>query len=179
MSLCLEQVKTLLIQYIAYQELRKKYRSAGDIVRFYRKSASTLIGYLQTKSELFDKDWIDDWFPSEEIEDQTKPRRKRKKKKKSDNDPEDTDEDDLIVGPKPPKTSMKGIRSNCRNYKVDLSIHGEIALGLDLLFRVKMGYSRDDGKDAIKKWKTFDFTKTLTTNPLELRLKKSKETPFL
>ena len=21
-----------------------------------------------------------------------------------------------------------------------------------------MGYSRDDGKDAIKKWKTFDFT---------------------
>ena len=61
--------------------VEKKYRSAGDIVRFYRKSASTLIGYLQTKSELFDKDWIDDWFPSEEIEDQISQDEKERKRK--------------------------------------------------------------------------------------------------
>ncbi|MDC3236823.1 hypothetical protein OAT73_06170 [Candidatus Poseidoniaceae archaeon] len=139
--------------------VEKKYQTAGDIVRFYRKSASTLIGYLQTKSELFEKDWIDDWFPSEEIENQNKPRRKRKKKKKSDNEPEDTEEDDLIIGPpKPPEDFDEEHSFELQKLQGGFSIHGEIKLGLDLLFRVKMGYSRDDGKDAIKKWKPFDFT---------------------
>ena len=49
----------------------------------------------------------------------------KEEKEKSDNDPEDTDEDDLIVGPPNRlKTSMKGIRSNCRNSKVDFLFTG-------------------------------------------------------
>ena len=149
---------------VAHTEHRVKriesdYKYGGDVIRFFRQSAARLIEYLQVKKELFEKDWIDDWFPSEEIENTSKPKkRKRKKKQKNPTEDEINDEDDTIIGPPPPPEDL----TKNHSWELDkipggFSIHGDIKLQVDYLFTVKMAYARDDGKDPIKKWKPFDF----------------------
>lgn len=153
------------------------YKYGRDIIRFFRQSASQLIEYLQVKKELFEKDWIDDWFPSEEVENSSKPKkRKRKKKKKNPTEDEVNDEDDTIIGPPPPPEDL----SKNHSWELDkipggFSIHGDINLQVDYLFTVKMAYARDDGKDPIKKWKPFDFdVKNLTIEESGIVVEKSE-----
>ena len=139
--------------------IESNYQYGGEIIRFFRQSASHLIEYLQVKKEQFEKDWIDDWFPSEEIENSSKPKkRKRKNKKKNSTEDDVNDEDEIIIGPPPPPEDL----SKKHSWELDkipggFSIHGDINLQVDYLFTVKMAYARDDGKDPIKNWKPFDF----------------------
>ena len=139
------------------KRIESDYKYGGEIIRFFRQSASFLIEYLQVKKELFEKDWIDDWFPSEEIENTSKPK-KRKRKKKPKETTEGEDEDDIIIGPpQPPEDLTKSHSWELDKIPGGFSIHGDIKLEVDYLFTVKMAYARDDGKDPIKKWKPFDF----------------------
>lgn len=148
---------------VAHTEHRKKriekqYRHGPEIIDFYRKSASMIIEFLQSKKERFEKDWIDDWFPSEEIESLDKPRKKRRKKKKIDAINKEEIDDEIIIGPPPPPEDLTDHHMwNLDRINGGFSVHGEIKLGVDYIFKIKMGYNRDDGKDPIKKWKAFDF----------------------
>ena len=167
---------------VAHTEHRVKriesdYKYGGDAIRFFRQAATRLIDYLQVKKELFEKDWIDDWFPSEEIENTSKPKkRKRKKKQNNPNEDEVNDEDDTIIGPPPPPEDL----SKNHSWELDkipggFSIHGDINLQVDYLFTVRMAYARDDGKDPIKKWKPFDFdVKNLTIEESGIIVEKSE-----
>jgi hypothetical protein len=139
------------------KRIESKYKYGGDILRFFRKSASILIEYLQIKKDLFEKDWIDDWFPSEEIEESSKPR-KRKRKKKTQQTPEEDDDEEIIIGPPPPPEDLTDNHSwELQKIPGGYCIHGDIKLKVNYVFRVKMAYARDDGKDPMKKWKPFDF----------------------
>ncbi|MDC0625784.1 hypothetical protein OAO46_00515 [Candidatus Poseidonia alphae] len=139
------------------KRIESKYKHGGDILRFFRKSASILIEYLQIKKDLFEKDWIDDWFPSEEIEESSKPR-KRKRKKKTQQTPEEDDDEEIIIGPPPPPEDLTDNHSwELQKIPGGYCIHGDIKLKVNYVFRVKMAYARDDGKDPMKKWKPFDF----------------------
>ena len=53
------------------------------------------------KQERTRDDWLDEWFPSEEVEldEPKKPKKKRKKRKKKAEDDIEDDDDDIIVGP--------------------------------------------------------------------------------
>lgn len=137
--------------------IKDQYHSPRDIVEFYRKSAQYIIELLQIKEETFEKDWIDDWFPSEEVDEKNPSKRKRRKRKKRLPD-EDISDDEVIVGPPPPPEDL----SDNHSWDLDkiaggFSVSGEIKHGVDYVFTIKMGYSRDDGTDPIKKWKKFDF----------------------
>ena len=137
--------------------IEKNYKYGGDVVRFFRKSAAFLIEYLQETKNVLDTDWLDTWFPSEEIEqDETKkPKKKRKKRKKK----EDTekDDDDIVVGPTPPPEDLIGHDSEIQKITGGFSIFGEIPYEFDLFWRVKLAYVRDDNRDKLKAWKSFDF----------------------
>ena len=140
------------------KRIESKYKYGGDIVRFYRKSAINLIEFLQIKKEMFEKDWIDDWFPSEETDEQNKPRKRKRKKQQKENLAEEEPDDEIIIGPPQPPEDLTDNHSwELQKIPGGYSVHGDIKLQVDYLFRVKMGYARDDGKDPIKKWKLFDF----------------------
>lgn len=138
--------------------IEKNYMHGGPVIRFFRKSAAQLIEYLQEAKNVLDTDWLDDWFPSEDIEqdEPKKPRKKRKKRRKKDED--EIDDDDVIVGPAPPPEDLTGHHSwELQKTAGGFSIFGELSHELDYLFKVKIGYARDDGKDPLKRWKSFDF----------------------
>ena len=99
-----------------------------------------------------EKDWIDDWFPSEEVDEKNPNKRKRRRRKREID--EDIPDDEVIVGPPSPPEDLS------HNHSWDLdkiaggfSVSGAIKHGVDYVFTIKMGYSRDDGTDPIKKWK--------------------------
>jgi len=136
--------------------VEKKYKYAGDIVRFFRRSSQIIIGYLQEEKNVLETDWLDDWFPSEQIElgeDKESRKKLRRKKKKN-----GSIEEELIIGPpKPPEDLNRNHSWDIQKAAGGFSIYGELSHDLDYLFRVKVGYSRDDNTDALKKWKRFDF----------------------
>jgi hypothetical protein len=135
-----------------------KYKYGRAVIRFFRQSATHLIDYLQEKQELLEDHWLDDWFPSEEIDQEqpNKPKKKRKKQKKKVE--EDIEDEEVIVGPPPPPEDLsKHLSWELQKLTGGFSILGEVKHDIDFQFKVRLGYSRDDGKDAIKKWKAFDF----------------------
>ena len=117
-----------------------------------------MIEYLEKGENVLDTDWLDAWFPSEDIEqdEPKKPKKKRKKRRKKDEN--EIDDDDVIVGPAPPPEDLTGHHSwELQKTAGGFSIFGELSHELDYLFKVKIGYARDDGKDPLKRWKSFDF----------------------
>ena len=88
-----------------------------EILSDFSVNRSQLIEYLQVKKELFEKDWIDDWFPSEEIENSSKPKKGNGKRRKRSTEDEVNDEDDTIIGPPPSGRLDKTIRGNWTKYQ--------------------------------------------------------------
>ena len=138
------------------KRIEKNYKYGGAIIRFFRQSSAQLIEYLQETTDVLDTDWLDSWFPSEEIEqDETKkPNKRRKKRKKK---IESGDDDDIVVGPDPPPEDLEGHDSVIQKIPGGFSIFGEIKDEIAVSWRVKLAYVRDDNRDALKSWKSFDF----------------------
>ena len=136
--------------------ITKNYKYGGDVIGFFRKSSAHLIEYLQETNNVLDTDWLDSWFPSEEIEqDETKkPKKKRKKRKKK---IESGDDDDIVVGPAPPPEDLVGHDSEIQKVPGGFSIFGDIKDEIVVSWRVKLAYARDDNRDELKSWKSFDF----------------------
>jgi hypothetical protein len=157
-----------------HSRIEKNYKHGGAIIRFFRQSASNLIQYLQENKNELEIDWLDEWFPSEEVEldEPKKPKKKRKKRKKKVEDDIEDDDDDIIVGPAPPPEDLSRHHSwDLQKTRGGFTIFGDLTHELDCVFRVSIGYARDDGGDPVKKWKAFDFD--LAKGDIQFELEKA------
>jgi len=151
--------------------VEKKYHYAGPVVRFFRSSASHLIEYLQENKNVLETDWLDDWFPSEEVEQEINNKPKKKKKRRKKNTKEIPEE--IVIGPSAPTEDLSNNHSwEIQKMNSGFRIIGDFSHKLAYIFAVKIGYARDDGSDPLKKWKSFDFE--LSDDNIEIKLDKVK-----
>jgi hypothetical protein len=128
------------------------YVYAQGIIRFFRMSVQSIIRYLNDDNKQVDENWIDDWFS---LPDESKGTN-RKKKRKTKKTPKE--EEDFVPSDPPPIDLEDPKLFHDINYVTGgFEISGCLDSQVEYSFPIKLGYSRDDGKDAFKKWKPFDF----------------------
>jgi len=137
------------------QRVAGEYMYASKVIAFFRKSAAHLVEFLSHRELLLQDHWLDDWFPSEEVEpDRPDKPKKRRRKKKDELD----DDEGKPTGPDPPPEDLSRHHSwDLKKSPGGFSVVGEVNHALDFVFKVTVGYARDDGGDPLKKWKRFDF----------------------
>lgn len=146
-----------------WQRITEDYYYGRELVGLFRKSAAQLVEYLTKPDVILQSSWLDEFFPPMTVPNEPKkPKKKRKRRKKSKGE-----DDDVIVGPDPPPEDL----SKHYSWSIDkrpggFSVSGEIRHDLDLVFKVVLGYARDDGYDPFKKWKRFDFE--LDASPIHI-----------
>ncbi len=132
----------------------EKWGYARGIIRFFRRSGQDIIRHLEHKENQLVENWIDEWFSLPDESKGTSRKKKRKAKKESKEEAEVLYfEDD----PPPVDLEKPELFHDISYIPGGFEISGSLDLAAEFSFSVKLGYSRDDGKDPFKKWKPFDF----------------------
>ena len=131
-----------------------KWSYAQGIIRFFRRSGQDIIRYLEHKENPLVENWIDEWFS---LPDESKGSKKKRKRKTINEPKEETETLDFENEPPVVDLEKPELFHDINHLPGGFEISGSLDSAAEFSFTVKLGYSRDDGKDAFKKWKPFDF----------------------
>jgi len=127
------------------------YQYANTIIRYFRISAQQISEYINAPKNQLQYDWINEWFNLPDDSPINKLQRKRKKKKKKEGGSE------FELPPPPEDIPTPNIFHDIIKTDSGFRIEGSLDSSKKYIFKIKMGYARDDGSDTFKKWKSFDF----------------------